>query len=403
MHILNIDQLTGYINDVLASDMVLSDVWVRGEVSNLARPASGHLFFTLKDAVSQVRAVLFRHHARYQSYAPADGALVVAHGRVALYEATGALQLYVDLVQPAGVGAAFLQMEQLRTRLAEEGLFDAGRKRPLPSYPRCIGVVTSASGAVWHDIVTVVRRRYAAVELVLSPAQVQGDGAAASVVAGLRRLWELDRCDLIIVARGGGSAEDLGAFNAESVARAIYASPVPVISAIGHETDVTIADDVADMRAPTPSAAAELAVPDGAALRLEVERRRGRLRAALAERLATARDELEHGARHLEGVSPRRRMRAERRRLDGLAATTARAMQHRLTLERQRTLALEGRLGALNPRAVLARGYAVVTRAATGAVVGSAAGIVPGERVRVRVRDGAFEARVEGQSEGGEA
>src|SRR5215210_5565443 len=150
MQILNVDQLTSYINDVLASDLVLSDVWVRGEVSNLARPASGHLFFTVKDAVSQVRAVLFRHHARYQTYAPTDGALVVVHGRVALYEATGALQLYVDLVQPAGVGATFLRLEQLRARLAEEGLFDASRKRSLPVYPRCIGVVTSASGAVWH-------------------------------------------------------------------------------------------------------------------------------------------------------------------------------------------------------------------------------------------------------------
>ena len=287
----------------------------------------------------------------------------------------------------------------MRARLAEEGLFDAGRKRPLPVYPRCIGVVTSASGAVWHDIVTVICRRYPMVELVLSPAQVQGDGAAQSVVAGLHRLWALDRCDVIIVARGGGSAEDLSAFNSEIVARAIYASPAPVISAVGHEVDVTLADYVADVRAPTPSAAAELAVPDGAALRRDIEQLRGRLRAAMAERLTTARDDLEHAVRHLTQVSPDRQVREQRRRLRGLAATAGATMRHRLALQRQMALALEGRLAALNPAAVLARGYAVVTHAAGGAVVAGVHDVQPGEAVRVRVSDGAFAARVEAAGE----
>jgi exodeoxyribonuclease VII large subunit len=394
MLILTVEQLVGTIKDVLETEPLLQDAWVQGEVSNLSRSAAGHLYFTLKDAGGQVRCVLFRHQARYQSYTPANGALVVVHGRVSLYEASGALQLYVDLVQADGIGAAALELERLRQRLAAEGLFDEHRKRPLPAFPRCIGVVTSAQGAVWHDIKTVIARRFPSVVLVLAPAQVQGADAPASIVAGLRRLWELDCCDVIIVGRGGGSAEDLWAFNDEQVARAIYASPAPVISAVGHEVDYTIADLVADVRAPTPSAAAELAVPDRQHLLAELAGLRDRLCAAAGARLSAARAGLDAAGRRLGRSSPQPRLVQQRQRLDDLAAGLTAQLTRRLERHDQAVGALAGRLRALDPRAVLARGYAVVTLAGSGAVVASVGAVAAGDRLRVHVRDGWFGARV---------
>jgi exodeoxyribonuclease VII large subunit len=393
MDILSVEQLVGVIKDVLETEPLLQDVWVRGELSNLSRAASGHLYFTIKDADSQLKCVLFRHQARYQSYDAVNGALVIVHGRVSLYEASGALQLYVDLIQADGIGAAALQLEHLRQRLAAEGLFDEARKRPLPAYPTCIGVVTSAQGAVWHDIRSVIARRYPSVVLLLSPAQVQGEGAPASIVEGLRRLWELDCCDLIIVGRGGGSAEDLWAFNDERVARAIYASPAPVVSAVGHETDVTIADLVADLRAPTPSAAAELAVPDRLALLAETAALRDRLRSLLAERLTVGRDDLDAAGRRLLRRSPQRRLSERRQRLDEMTEDLTARLDRRFQRHQATVAALAGQLRALDPRAVLGRGYAVVTLADTNAVVDRAGVVTAGARLRVRVRDGEFGAR----------
>jgi exodeoxyribonuclease VII large subunit len=390
MQVLNVEQVATYLKDVLESEPLLQDLWVRGEVSNLSRSASGHTYFTVKDAVSQLKCVLFRHLARYQTQAPANGVQMILHGHVSLYEATGTLQLYVDLVQPDGVGAAALQFELLRRRLADEGLFDESRKRPLPAYPTCIGVVTSAHGAVWHDIITIINRRYPAVTLVLSPAQVQGDQAAASLVEALHRLWEYGECDLIIVGRGGGSAEDLAAFNDERVARAIYASPVPVISAVGHELDVTIADLVADVRAPTPSAAAELAVPDRRQLLADLAALHHRLRDQLAERLADERAALRQEARHLAHLTPRVSLRQQSQRLDDLAERLAGRVRATVERQRQALTAVDGRLRALDPAAVLGRGYAVVTHATTNAVISAASAVRPGELLRVRVRDGQF-------------
>ena len=394
MRFLSVEEVTTRIKDVLESDDLLSDAWVRGEVSNVSRSAAGHVYFTVKDACGQLRCVLFRHHARYQSYLPVNGDLVVIHGHISLYPASGALQLYADLVHTDGVGEIFLEFERLRQRLAEEGLFDEGRKRPLPAYPRCVGVVTSAQGAVWHDITTIIGRRYPAVQLILAPAQVQGDGAATTLVTALRQLWECGRCDVIIVARGGGSAEDLGVFNDEALARAIFASPVPVISAIGHEVDYTIADLVADLRAPTPSAAAELVVPDGANLLRVVAASQERLRLLVRGRLDAERMAVAHGARHLGRVSPAIKTKRCRQRIADQMWVVGQALRHRQALERQRVGACQGQLQALDPVAVLARGYALVTRVEDGVVVTRAGAAPPGTRLDVWLADGRLGARV---------
>ncbi|MCC6626230.1 MAG: exodeoxyribonuclease VII large subunit [Chloroflexi bacterium] len=394
MYILSVAELTEVIRAVLDTEPLLHDVWVRGEVSNLSRSASGHIYFTIKDAASQLKCVLFRQHQRYQSYQPINGALVVVHGRISIYEAAGSLQVYVDLVQADGIGAASLELEQRRQRLAAEGLFEPGRKRRLPAYPACIGVVTSAQGAVWHDIQHVVARRFPSAVLVLAAARVQGDGAPASIVAALRQLWELDCCDTIIVGRGGGSAEDLSAFNDERVVRAIFASPVPVISAVGHEVDYTLVDEVADVRAPTPSAAAELAVPDRLHLLTDVANLATRLRAGLAQQLADARGQTADYRRRVQWHSPRDRVRDGRQRVDDLSALLHERFSQRVERRRATLDALAGRLAALDPSAVLARGYAVVTRAETGAVVASRSAVAPGVVLRVQVSDGEFSATV---------
>ncbi|MGI8549463.1 MAG: exodeoxyribonuclease VII large subunit, partial [Dehalococcoidia bacterium] len=263
MIIVTVEQLAGHVKMLLESDPLLTDVWVSGEISNLSRPTSGHCYFTLKDGAAQIRSAMFKQKAR-AAYRTAlqHGAQVLAHGYVSFYEARGDLQFYVDAVQPAGVGVLQAEFERRYARLEAEGLFAAERKRPLPPFPRRIGVVTSETGAVFHDICHVIGRRWPLLQIVLAPTRVQGDGAAdgmADAIAGLNRVRDID---VIIVARGGGSLEDLWAFNEERVVRAIYASRIPVISAVGHETDYTIADAVADVRAPTPSAAAEIVAPD---------------------------------------------------------------------------------------------------------------------------------------------
>jgi exodeoxyribonuclease VII large subunit len=394
MQVLSVGQLVMIIRSVLESEPLLQDVWVRGEISNLSRAASGHTYFSVVDADSQLKCVLFRHSARYQPFQPTNGALAIVHGRISLYDASGALQLYVDLLQPDGIGAGALHLAQVRQRLLLEGLFDAGRKRALPRFPSVVGVVTSAHGAVWHDIQQIVARRFPSVVLLLSPAQVQGEGAAASIVSALRRLWELECCDVIIVGRGGGAALDLDAFNDEQVARAIYASPVPIISAVGHETDHTIADDVADVRAPTPSTAAELAVPDRALLLEDLAQLSGRLRAAMTTAYGAGRDRTDDLGHRLLRHSPRTRLADSRQRLDDLSLTLRRLVGHQQTRRRLELGEVAGSLRALDPAAVLARGYAVVTVAATGAVVTRVGDVSNGDRLQVRVADGQLGAEV---------
>ncbi|HEU0168298.1 MAG TPA: exodeoxyribonuclease VII large subunit, partial [Chloroflexota bacterium] len=285
MRILKVEQLVHFVRELFESNTLLQDLWVQGQISNVTRSPQGHYYFSLKDKDTQVNCVLFRQAMDLAPVAPMNGMAAIVHGRVTVYESRGVFQLVADLIQPEGVGALHLQFEQLKQRLTREGLFDQRRKRPLPPWPRRIGVVTSPTGAVFHDIVNVVRRKYPACHLVLAPAYVSGDQAAPSIVAALRALNESRLVQIVILARGGGSLEELWPFNDERVARAIFGSRVPVVSAVGHETDTTIADLVADVRAPTPSVAAELAVPDLAAEMQKLRDHQGRLDALLPARI----------------------------------------------------------------------------------------------------------------------
>jgi exodeoxyribonuclease VII large subunit len=350
---------------------VLPPMWVAGEVASFTKARSGHVYFTLRGPDAQLRCVMWREEARRLPTAPAEGMEVRALGRVTLYEPRGEFQLVVAELEGRGEGLWKLAFDQLRSRLEVEGLTAPERKRPLPAHPACVGVVTSPYGAALHDVVSVVRRRAPWTEIVLSPARVQGEGAADEIAAAVRRLGRAGVADVVIVGRGGGSAEDLWAFNEEPVARAIAESPVPVVSAVGHETDFTIADLVADVRAPTPSAAAEAVVPDGARLRREV--------AALRERLVgAARERVEEGR---EAVFTAR--------LD-LRDAAARSLRGR----REGVAALAGRLQALSPLATLARGFAVPLSPA-GRVLRGRDEFAPGERFELRVADGTVPCRVE--------
>lgn len=394
MHILAVNELTEYLVELFDSDPVLQDVWIRGEVSNCSRPASGHCYFTLKDSESQVRCVLFKQDAAWQPFTPANGLSILAHGRITLYMPRGEYQLRVDLVQPDGVGALQLAFEELRSRLDREGLFDPARKRPLPKLPRTIGVVTSPTGAVWHDIQTVITRRFPLAELVLAPARVQGAGSPESLVAGLRTLNADPAIELIILARGGGSAEDLAAFNDERLARAIFASRAPVISGVGHEVDVTIADFVADLRAPTPSAAAELAAPDLRELLGAVAAARERLREVIEDRLAESHERLARARVGLAHASPAYTIARGNERIATLRHRAAQTLRHSWELSNQRIVALERQLTALDPRAVLARGYAVVADATDGHPLTTVADAYPGHPLHITVADGAFGATI---------
>jgi len=388
--LVTVAEITAYLKELFQIDPVLADIWVRGEASNISRPASGHLYFSLKDSEASLRCVCFKQQARYLSYLPDDGDAILAHGRIGIYEATGQYQLYIDLIQPDGVGLLAAQFERLRLQLELEGLFDEARKRPLPLAPRCIGVVTSASGAVWHDIQTVVARRYPLASLLLAPASVQGGAAAAEIVQAIAELQADGRAAVIIVGRGGGSAEDLAPFNDEAVVRAIFASRIPVVSAVGHETDITLADLVADVRAPTPSAAAELCTPDRAAIAAD-------LRTAARAMAALIRDDLEQRAgdldalnRTLQRLSPTLRAEQFRQRIDERARTLTALVSQALIIDRERLGARRAALAALNPAAVLDRGYALVCDADTGDVLRQARDGRRGRALRIRVADGSF-------------
>ena len=330
----------------------LGNVWVEGEISNLARPASGHVYFSLKDAAAQVRCAMFRTRNRAQSFDVRDGMQVLAFGRVSLYTPRGDYQLIVELLEPAGEGLLRLRFEQLKKRLFEEGLFDPARKRPLPRWPRAVGVVTSASGAAVRDIITVLGRRCPAVPVILYPTSVQGEGAAAEIAAAIATANRRAECDVLIVGRGGGSLEDLWSFNEEVVARAIHASAIPVVSAVGHEIDFTIADLVADLRAATPSAAAELVSPDLQEVAARIAQGRQRLVQAMGQRLRRETRELALLERRL--ISPRRRLEQHFQRLDELLARLPTALTTQLSLKRSQLRALAARIGALSPRSRLA-------------------------------------------------
>ena len=414
-------------------------VLVEGELGNLSRPASGHLYFTLKDARAQVRCALFKPKSQWLRFQPRDGLRVLARGRLTLYEARGDYQLILDSLEEAGEGALRRAFDELKARLQAEGLFDEGRKRPLPAYAHRIGIITSPSGAAVRDVLSVLARRFPLVEADVLPVPVQGDGAAAQVRAMLERAGASGRYDVLVLARGGGSLEDLWAFNDEALARAIAASPVPVVSAIGHETDFTLADFAADLRAPTPSVAAELLVPsaidvatrvrglhqrlgvlqlqgmrermqrtDRAALRLQVvapqarlhalgERQQQalrRLHAAWQAREAAAQARLRHAGAVLRATRPERRLAQLRERLDRLAPRAQAAVARRLQADALRLRGLARSLEAVSPLATVARGYAIL-RHGDGRVVRGTGDVAAGDRLSARVADGELRLRVE--------
>jgi len=395
-HVLHVGEVAAYLKALLGSDDVLGDLWVRGEVSNLSRSAAGHTYFTLKDEGGQLRCVVFRGHG-HGALALKHGAGALVHGHVSLYETQGTLQLYADFVQAEGVGSLHQRFEQLKRRLADEGLFDEDRKKSVPPYPQRIGVVTSPGAAALQDVLRVLTARFPAVEVVLAPSLVQGDAAPPQLVAALAHLDALTgtaaAVDTVLVVRGGGSLEELWAFNTEEVARAIAACRAPVVSGVGHETDVTIADLVADLRMPTPSAAAAAVVPDRRECAANVAALREDLRARMADLLLSGRHEVAARARTLSLLSPLATVRNRRQQVDDTTTALERAAGGLLTLRRAELEARVGRLSLLNPLATLERGYAIVTNP-WGEVVGDAAHVTPGERLHVRVRHGSFDVYV---------
>jgi exodeoxyribonuclease VII large subunit len=388
-------EISAYLREMLDTDPRLGDVWVAGECSNVSRPQSGHVYFTLKDPAAQLRAVFFapRINVRARtSHLVENGHAVLAHGRVTLYEPRGELQLIVDYVQPEGAGALQAEFERLKEKLGAEGLFEEARKRPLHPMPRRIGVVTSPAGAVFHDICRVLERRWPLAEVVLAPAQVQGPGAVAGIIGGLEALNALGDIDAIILARGGGSVEELWAFNDETLARAIFASETPVVSAIGHETDFTIADFVADRRAPTPSVAAEIASPSRADIEARLRLAAGRLDALVSRQLAGDRTGVAQASRQLEWRAPD--IAGFRQRVVDQARRSLAATEERQTRAAHAVGNFVWRLKSLDPYATLERGYAIVQGRA--GVVSSVGAVKAGDAIDVRVRDGAFGAVVGG-------
>jgi exodeoxyribonuclease VII large subunit len=428
-----VSQLTDCVRGAVTASPDLEDVLVEGEVSNLSMPFSGHLYFTLKDSTASVRCVVWRSTRDRIPFHPENGMTVIAHGRVDVYEKDGLYQLYVDALDPAGLGALALAVEQLARRLAAEGLFDVSRKRRLPLLPRRVAVITSTTGAAMRDALTVLRRRAPQVGVVVVPTAVQGDGAEHALVLALERAQQLREVDVILLVRGGGSLEDLWSFNGEQLARAIRASRIPVVTGVGHETDTTIADHAADRRAATPSAAAEMVAPVTAALRDDIAARQLRLRQALRQEIAHKRAELERQRARLTRVSPARRLPELRQRLDGHVVRLRAALLAGVALQRRRLdrewsrlllvspqrrlpeeraglahrvanlnaavhalvggrraelRTAQGRLEALSPRRVIERGYSVTLDDATGAVISSAARLRRGQVLRTLLADG---------------
>ncbi|HQZ31412.1 MAG TPA: exodeoxyribonuclease VII large subunit [Arenimonas sp.] len=436
--VLRPSQLNALARDLLEGSF--AQVWVEGEISNFSRPASGHAYFTLKDERAQVRCALFKPKAQALRFLPRDGLQVLARGRLTLYEARGDYQLVLDHMEEAGEGALRRAFEQLKARLAAEGLFDAARKRPLPAFPRRLGVITSPRGAAVRDVLSVLGRRFPLLPVDVLPVPVQGDGAAAQILDMLRRAAASGRYDVLLLTRGGGSLEDLWAFNDEALARAVAASPVPVVSAVGHEIDSSLTDFAADLRAPTPSAAAELLVPERGELaarihqrhrqlqalllrmntaraqradqaflklqalrpQLRLERGRGRLAAlrhrldqALSQPVASGAERMARLLRRLDQAHPRRRLQEHRHRLQWLGQRLHAAPPRTLANQRLQLQGLARALSGVSPLATLARGYAILQRESDAGVVRGPADAAPGERLRARLADGTLRLRVD--------
>ncbi len=391
--LLSVSELTNAIKQLL--DDAFPVVWVAGEISNLSRPPSGHVYFTLKDKFAQVGAVIWQSNANRIRFDLADGLEVVARGQVSVFAKQGRYQLYIEELQPKGVGALELALRQLKEKLHRLGYFAPERKRPLPRYPRRVALVTSPTGAAIRDLVQIITRRWPAVELWLCPVRVQGDGAAGEIAAAIRRLNQLAWVEVMIVGRGGGSLEDLWSFNEEMVALAIFESRIPVISAVGHEIDVTIADLVADVRAATPSEAAERVVPDCQEVGVHLNRIGEHLRVLAQRRVQTARQRLDELAGRSIFRRPLERIREREQSVDGWAERGRRAVQQHIEQKRQQLAALAGRVESLSPLNVLGRGYSLTQKVGEPALLRSAADVQSGDRIQTRLASGKLISRVE--------
>jgi exodeoxyribonuclease VII large subunit len=382
-HILTVTQLTVQIKNLLEGNF--PEVWVEGELSNLSIPQSGHAYFTLKDEHSQVRAVMFRSSHRYLKFTLQHGIQVLCRGRVSVYDPRGEYQLILDYIEPKGVGALQLAFEQLKAQLEKEGLFDLGRKKPLPLLPRRIGIITSPTGAAIRDMLRVIKRRHPRMHILLYPVPVQGIDAAPALVEAIQYFNEEKSVDVMIMGRGGGSLEDLWAFNEESVAREIAASKVPIISAVGHETDYTISDFVADLRAPTPSAGAEMVVEREERFQETIHSLEVRLIGRVEQMIETARASLRGYVRLLE--DPRRRLDQFVQRVDELVRRMALGLRQHVRRDRAQLTSLTAGLDHLNPLAILSRGYSITRKMPEGTILKDAAAVIPGDLIRSRLHE----------------
>jgi exodeoxyribonuclease VII large subunit len=410
-----VSEITEILRHVVESEPTFQDCWIEGEISNLARPRSGHIYFKLKDDKSQISCAIFRQSVARLQFPPKDGDAVLLHGRLGIYEARGEYQIIGDRMQPAGIGALQLAFERLKEQLADEGLFDPDHKKPLPEFPQKIGVITSATGAAVQDILRMLKERYPLVQVVLCPTLVQGDEAAPMIARAVERMNRFSDIDLLIVGRGGGSIEDLWAFNEEIVARAIFASEIPTVSAVGHETDYTIADFVADFRAPTPSAAVELIVPDQAELRRQIGDFQVRLERSIKACIASALTELSNienrivPSHRIDAINRfyqtidrleiqshreiKQRLIDARGELDRFAAPLKQLATRRIKTSMERWNLASAQLAALNPIATLARGYSVC-QSKNGEVITDASQTEDGEELNVRLSRGALTCEV---------
>ncbi len=389
----SVSQVTIKLRELIESQAEFQALWVQGEVSNFSRPKSGHLYFTIKDEGAELRCVMWRGMTSNQSYIPQDGDAIEVHGSISIYESRGQYQLYADEIRPAGEGALFQEFLRLKAALEEEGLFENEHKLAIPERPARIGVISSATGAALRDILDTLGRRYPLGEVVLAPASVQGPNAAKELMVGLRNLEALGDVDVIIIGRGGGSIEDLAAFNDEALARAIYNSELPIVSGVGHETDFSISDFVADLRAPTPTAAAELVSPDKAALQNEIQSLRAELEELMVQRLSEIKWDLQSIEHTLELRSPQARIANEQGELDNYSQRLLFAMQSTFSALKINLSGEQAKLKALNPIEVLKRGFAVVSDE-SGKVVRKSSQVEVDALLQVRLSDGELKARV---------
>lgn len=390
---LKVSELNGYIKNIIDGDEMLANVYIKGEISNFKRHYSGHLYFTLKDETSLIKCVMFKSYTNYLNFEPKDGMSVVILGSVSVFERDGVYQVYAKGMEPEGVGALYKAYEKLKAKLSEEGLFDEAHKKPIPILPRAIGVVTSKTGAVIRDIINVTTRRLPNVNIILYPAAVQGEGAAQTIVNGIKYFNKAKNVDTIIIGRGGGSLEDLWPFNEEITARAIYESEIPIISAVGHETDFTIADFVADLRAPTPSAAGELAVPDVLEVRWKLENINKRLANSLRKKVENMRIKYDNLKNSRALKNPYDSLRQKMIVCDNLYKNIENNFSLKVKDRHIKLVGLIGRLENLSPLKTMLRGYSIVENL-DGKVIKSVNDLSKDDEISIRLNDGKRKAKI---------